>query len=71
MLTLETRQVQTFQILSKKNETNELVVLLKRKKQRCVVLDFCNQNCSDLLWEKIATVIEKNFWNTRMKAENL
>ena len=71
MLTLETRQVQSFQILSKKNETNELVVLLKRKKQRCVALDFCNQNCSDLLWEKIVNVIEKNFWNTRMKAENL
>ena len=28
---------------------------------------FCFQNC----WEKIALVIEKNFWNSRMKAENL
>ena len=26
------------------------------------------QNCSDLLWEN---VIEKNFWNSRLKAENL
>ena len=31
---------------------------------------FCYQNCSDLLWEKIALVIEKNFWNLRLKAEN-
>ena len=27
--------------------------------------------CSDLLWEKIVLVIEKNFWNSRLKAENL
>jgi hypothetical protein len=26
-------------------------------------LVFCFQNCSDLLWEKIVLVIEKNFWN--------
>ena len=32
---------------------------------------FCYQNCSDLLWEKIILVIEKNFWNSRLKAENL
>ena len=32
---------------------------------------FCYQNCSDLLWEKIAWVIEKNLWNLRLKAENL
>jgi hypothetical protein len=31
---------------------------------------FCYQNCSDLLWEKIVQVIEKNFWNSRLKAEN-
>ena len=29
------------------------------------------QNCSDLLWEKIVLEIEKNFWNSRLKAENL
>ena len=33
-------------------------------------LVFCYQNCSDLLWEKIVLVIEKNFWNSRLKAEN-
>ena len=32
---------------------------------------FCYQNCSDLLWEKIVLVIGKNFWNSRLKAENL
>jgi hypothetical protein len=32
---------------------------------------FCYRNCSDLLWEKIVLVIEKNFWNSRLKAENL
>ena len=32
---------------------------------------FCLQNCSDLLWEKIVLVIEINFWNLWLKAENL
>ena len=32
---------------------------------------FYYQNCSDVLWEKIVIVIEKNFWNSRLKAENL
>ena len=32
---------------------------------------FCYQNCTDLLWERIVLVIEKNFWNSRLKAENL
>ena len=32
---------------------------------------FCYQNCSDLLCEKIVLVIEKNFWNSQLKAENL
>ena len=32
---------------------------------------FCYQNCSDLLWEKIVLVVEKNFWSLRLKAENL
>ena len=31
---------------------------------------FCYQNCSDLLWKKNVLVIEKNFWNSRLKAEN-
>ena len=29
---------------------------------------FRYQNCSDLLWEKIVVLIEKNFWNSRLKA---
>ena len=32
---------------------------------------FCCQNCSDLLWERIVLGIEKNFWNSRLQAENL
>ena len=32
---------------------------------------FCFQNCSDLLWEKNVLVIEKNFWNSRLKNVNL
>ena len=36
----------------------------------CVSLVFCYQNFSDLQWEKIVLVIEKNFWNSRLKAEN-
>ena len=33
-------------------------------------LIFCYQNCSDLLWEKNVLVIEKNFWNSMLKAKN-
>ena len=36
-----------------------------------LVMVFCYQNCSDPLWEKIILLIEKNFWNSRLKAENL
>ena len=32
---------------------------------------FCYQNCSDPLWEKNILVIKKNFWNSKLKAENL
>ena len=35
------------------------------------IMVFCYQNCSDLVREKIVLVIEKNFWNSRLKAENL
>ena len=43
--------------------------------QRIRIIDFKSVteaflNCSDLLWEKIVVVIEKNFWNSRLKAEN-
>ena len=34
-----------------------------------LILVFCYQNCSDLLWEKNVLLIEKNFWNSRLKAE--
>ena len=45
---------------------------IKRKKIYILLkMVFCYQNCSDLLWEKIVIVIEKNFWNSRLKAKNL
>ena len=46
---------------------------LKNEKNVKIVNEmvFCYQNCSDLLWEKIDLVIEKNFWNRRLKAKNL
>ena len=31
---------------------------------------FCFQNCFYPLWEKVILVIEKNFWKSRLKAEN-
>ena len=39
----------------------------------CVLLQmaFWYQNCSDLRGDKIVLVIEKNFWNLRLKAENV
>jgi hypothetical protein len=40
-------------------------------KTTTLTMVFCYQNCSDLLWEKIVLVIEKNFWNSRLKAKNL
>ena len=43
-------------------------------KQLCsfyLAMVFCYQNCSDLLWEKNVLVIEKIFWNSRLKAEKL
>ena len=32
-------------------------------------LVFCNQNWSDLLWEKIVLVIEKNYWNSETEGQ--
>ena len=50
-------------------------VLYYCKTERTMALDqkYKNgyQNCSDLLWDKIVPVIEKNFWNSRLKAEHL
>ena len=40
-------------------------------KVKCWQMVFCYQNCSDQLWEKNVLVIQKNFWNSRLKAENL
>ena len=40
--------------------------ILRKKK-----MVFCYQNCSALLWGKIVLVIEKNFWNSRLKIKNL
>ena len=31
----------------------------------------CLQKCSNLLWEKNVLVIQKNFWNLRLRAKNL
>ena len=42
-----------------------------RRQKRVNTMVFCYQNCSDLLWEKIVLVTEKNFGNSRLKAENL
>ena len=36
-----------------------------------LVIVFCLQNCSEILWEKIVLVIVKNFWDSRVTAENL
>ena len=35
------------------------------------MIDILLLNCSDLLWEKIVQIIEKNFWNSRLKVKNL
>ena len=35
-----------------------------------VEMVFCYQNCSDILREKIVLVIQKYFWNSRLKAKN-
>ena len=48
---------------------SELTMVLSDQFVKSMV--FCYQNWSDLLWDKIVRVIEKNFWNSRLKAENL
>ena len=42
----------------------------KNKRRIMWEMVFCYKIFSDLLWEKIVLVIEKNFWNSRLKAEN-
>ena len=46
--------------------------VMRKMNKKCLLLEgmvFCYQNCSDLLWEKIVLVIEKNFWNSRLSRE--
>ena len=56
---------QTFLNINKSWKCSNLV------QEKKVEMVFCYQNCSDLLWEKIVLVTEKDFWNSRLKAENL
>ena len=37
---------------------------LVRRTELFLEMVFCYQNCSDLLWDKIVLVIEKNVWNS-------
>ena len=46
-------------------------LLLNNFTTKNATMVFCYQNCSDLLWERIVLVIEKNIWNSRLKAKNL
>ena len=45
----------------RRSKPTKIKVFLCRECKSLMV--FCYQNCSDLLWEKIILVIEKNFWN--------
>ena len=47
------------------------VMPLIQNQMKSMKMVFCYQNCSDLMWEKNVLVIEKNFWNLRLKAKNL
>ena len=51
----------TFPVYEFSNVLNKTVIYVTLE------LVFCYQNCSDLLWEKIVLVIEKNIWNSRLK----
>ena len=51
-------------------KTQALVNSILAKKVSKSLL-FCYQNCSDQLWEEIVLVFEKNYWNSRLKPENL
>ena len=43
---------------------------VQKKCSELIKMVFCYQNYSDMMWEKIDLVIEKNFWNSRLKAKN-
>ena len=58
-----------FQFLQKSEQKKRSSV--KPTEEFTVDMVFCYQNCYDLLWEKNVLVIEKNIWNSRLKAENL
>ena len=66
--TSKLKKEQTSRIVEMKNsfQVNKLTWFFPVKTQ----LLFCYQNCSDPLWEKIALVIKKKFWNSRLKAKN-
>ena len=57
--------------LSKKISRFLLFIISFASTKNLFSMVFCYQNCSDLLWEKIVLVFEKNFLNSRLKAENL
>ena len=57
-----------FHDVKKVYEQSRIRIQLKNIKKKMV---FCYQNCFDLLCEKIVLLIEKNFGNSRLKAENL
>ena len=54
-----------------KNSKTERFFPQKKSNDFLAKMVFCFLNCSDLLWEKNVLLVEKNFWNSRLKAENL
>ena len=77
---LKVRTVWTWNLQKAETQTNELTTLENRSNKSILVIfhrtmtatmAFCYQNCSDILWERIVLGIEKNFWNSRLQAENL
>ena len=54
--------------LCNKNLSNLSLLLTKNF---LLTMVFCYKNWPDQLWEKFVLVIEKNFWNLRLKTENL
>ena len=49
------------------------MTLYEKNLKYCIflIMVFCYQNCSDLLWEKIVLALDKTFWSSRLKAKNL
>ena len=68
--------IRTFESQESEKESkdrNDEDLKVSKTNSKCIALGmvFCYQNCSYLLWDKIVLVIEKNFWNSRLKTENL